>query len=390
MKILIYSHYFAPSVGGVESIVISLARGLTEYAGSCDLSPISVTVVTQTEAGVFQDDTLPFVVFRRPSLFRLFSLVSSSDVIHVAGPALAPMIASYVLHKPLVIEHHGYQSVCLNGLLIHQPERSVCSGYFMAKQYSKCLSCQTSETSSFKAALSFLAMFPRRFLASRAATNIAVSRHVVDRVALPNTRAIYHGIEDNLTHSGSPRLPNNTTFACLGRFVPEKGIPVLLEACVLLKKKGFNFTVRLIGDGPQRQRIEKIIADKSLEDLVTITGFLTGPALDDALLDVDALVMPSVWEETAGLSAIEHMMRGRLVIASAIGGLSEMVGEAGLLSTPGSPESVADCMCYVIQNPSCVDTLGRKARARALELFSRRRMIDDHLNVYSRVLPTTR
>ena len=379
MNILIYSHYFLPSIGGVESIVNSLASGLAERAG------ITVTVATQTNAGDFDcDATLPFSIVRRPNLLRLFSEILRSDVVHVAGPALVPMLASYVLCKPLVIEHHGYQSMCLNGLLIHHPERSVCPGYFLAKQYSKCLTCQSSETSSFKALLTMLAMIPRRFLASRATANIAVSRHVVDRVKLPNMIEIYHGIEDGFGRAEPCAARRKTTFAYVGRFVPEKGTLILLEACAILRKTGVDFKVRLIGDGPQRKRIEGIILAENLGKIVTVTGFLTGPALDDALSDVDALVMPSVWEETAGLSAMEHMMRGRLVIASAIGGLSEMVGEGGLLSKPGSPQSIADCMLKVSQDPSLIEAVGRRARERALKLFSRARMIDDHIDVYSK------
>jgi glycosyltransferase involved in cell wall biosynthesis len=51
--------------------------------------------------------------------------------------------------------------------------------------------------------------------------------------------------------------------------------------------------------------------------------------------------MPSVSEETAGLSAIEQMIRGRLVIASVIGGLAEVVGRAGIVCKPVAREDLA-------------------------------------------------
>jgi glycosyltransferase involved in cell wall biosynthesis len=98
--------------------------------------------------------------------------------------------------------------------------------------------------------------------------------------------------------------------------------------------------------------------------------------------------MPSVWEETAGLSAIEQMMRGKLVIVSAIGGLQEVVGDTGLTFPPGDANALAECMRSVIDNPASLLDLGKKARDRALALFERQRMIDEHASVYRRVVRT--
>jgi glycogen synthase len=377
MRLLIYSHYFAPSIGGVETIVMSLARGLSEIPDRA----FEPTVVTEFEAGPFDDSSLPFPVVRKPSLMTLLNLIRKSDVVHIAGPAMAPMLACYILRKPFVVEHHGYQSICPNGLLILQPERPICPGYFQARQYAKCVSCRAAETSFPKALLSVLAMFPRHFLSTRVPVNIAISQHVINRQELPNNRLILYGIEER------PVLPPaaskaHQTFAFVGRFVPEKGIPVLLRACAVLKATHPDFRLRMIGDGPERKVAEEMIASLQLQDVVELTGFRSGRALDDALADVGALVMPSVWEETAGLSAIEHMMRGRLVIASDVGGLAEMVGDAGLLSKVNSPESVAGCMLLVIRNPQLIDELGRKARDRALRLFGRSRMLEDHVKTY--------
>ena len=67
---------------------------------------------------------------------------------------------------------------------------------------------------------------------------------------------------------------------------------------------------------------KNIIHTENLGPCTTITGFLRGHAFVNALQDVNVVVMPSMWEETAGLAAIEQMMRGRLVIAADIGGLA--------------------------------------------------------------------
>jgi len=153
-----------------------------------------------------------------------------------------------------------------------------------------------------------------------------------------------------------------------------------------LRDEGHAFRVRLIGDGPERSRLEAIIARDRLESYVQLTGFLTGAALAETLRDVRVVVMPSVWEETAGLAAIEQMMRGRLVIASAIGGLCEVVGSGGLTFPAGDARALALQMSSVVQNPSIIDTLGSKGRDRALQLFRRGNMIDEHARLYRKVV----
>ncbi len=95
--------------------------------------------------------------------------------------------------------------------------------------------------------------------------------------------------------------------------------------------------------------------------------------------------MPSTWEETAGLSAIEQMMRGRLVIASDIGGLGEIVADAGLKFPAGDAAALADQMKKVIQHNAEVPALGKAAQARAHSLFLADRMASDHASAYQKL-----
>ena len=158
MNLLIYSHYFAPSVGGVESIVQSLASGIAGLRTLNGDREFNVTVVTETPAGSYDDTKLPFRLFRRSGVIRLWQLVRASDVIHAAGPAFLPMFLAWLLRKPFVVEHHGYQATCPNGLFVHQPDRTICPGYFQAGRYGKCFQCLRSEFSS-RALLARLAIY---------------------------------------------------------------------------------------------------------------------------------------------------------------------------------------------------------------------------------------
>jgi glycosyltransferase involved in cell wall biosynthesis len=390
VKLLVYSHFFPPSVGGVETIVESLGRGLASALKRDGTPEFDVTAVTETRADKAGDGLLPFRVERGPTLRQLWRHIRRADVIHAAGPALLPLLLAWLARKPVVIEHHGYQSVCPNGLLLHLPDRTICPGHFRAGNYAECFRCQRCEKGVLRSFAGLLLMFPRFWLSCKAAMNVAITKHVLERQALARSSVVYYGIEDPLPTDTlsrpAVRDSEKVCFAYVGRLVPEKGVAVLLEAARTLKEQGQSFEVLLIGDGPERPGLAAIAAREGLGNCVRFTGMLTGTALEEALREAHVVVMPSIWEETAGLSAIEQMMRGRLVIASDIGGLGEVVGDAALKFLPGSAGELANCMKRVLQNPSLIDGMGRKARERALRLFARRRMIEEHASAYHAVL----
>jgi len=373
---------------------MSLAGGLSQMHNPEGGPEFQVTVATQTAAGQLDDTTLPFHVVRCPDSAELRRLIGEADVIHVAGPALAPMFWSWWAGKPFVIEHHGYQAICPNGLLLIEPELRVCPGHFQAGRYGKCLRCNAKgrwNGASFRA---LLRTFPRRRLSRRATANVAISAHVMRRQGFPRSSTCYYGIEDPLNGAAAEAIFTSAAeipcFAYVGRLVPEKGLPLLVEAAKQLGDEGFRFHLRFVGDGPERNGLEDDVRAMGLTETVEFTGFLRGAALAKCLRSVHAVVMPSIWEETAGLAAIEQMMLGRLVIGADIGGLGEVVGDAGLKFEPGSSEGLADCMRQVLRRPAIVKEIGERARARALRLFKRQRMLEEHAKLYKRALAERR
>jgi len=390
VRLVIYSHFFAPGIGGVEKQVLSLAQGLARETSPPEAANFEVTVVTSTpdKNNDFVDPS--FKVVRCPNFRQLWRLLQRAELVHLAGPSLLPLAMALLLRKPTVIEHHGYQAICPNGILIHQPERSLCPGHFQAKRYGKCLGCLGSEMSFGASVKQLLLMGPRFLLAKCATANIAITQHVLDRHRLPSSQLIYYGIEKNqgqvICATPEPARPAKFRFAFVGRFVPEKGIAVLLEAASILMAQGMAFEVRLLGDGPQRKEVEALIDKYQLAEYAYVAGYIApGKPMADAMAEVDAVIVPSVWEEAAGFSAIEQMKDGRLVIASAIGGLAEIVGDGGLLFPAGDSAALADLMKRVVLDAPLAKEIGERGRRRAMELFQRERMIRDHAELYRRL-----
>ena len=276
-----------------------------------------------------------------------------------------------------------------NGLLLYAPDHTLCPGHFMGGRYRKCLQCNAKDLGWIGSFRNLVSTFPRRWLCARAAGNIAVSRHVAMRIALPRTRTIYHGILDATASRRPDPSPGNEAplrIGYVGRLVQEKGLPVLLDAAKQLANDGIPFQLTFIGDGTQRAELEASARRLGLQDRVTFAGELRGSGFEAALQKVQVLVMPSEWEETAGLAAIEQMMRARSDRRGRYRRLSEIVGDAGLNFAPKDAAALAARLHQIYNKPSLLTSLGSAARSRATQLFNLDSMIQQHVELYEEVI----
>jgi glycogen synthase len=381
MKILLYSHAFAPEVGGQETIVLSLAQRLAESALPVSGEPVELVLTTPTPSIGMTDGALRFRVVRQPNLVTLFSLVRQADVVHVAGPALLPMILGLAFRKPMVVEHHGFQAVCPNGLLLYEPAQAPCPGHFMARRYGKCLACNASK-GNLQSMKMWLLTFLRRWLCQRVSANILPSEWLRKLLQLNRMKTIVHGLP---RLNGAPRrhvIPQLPTFAFLGRLVSTKGLRVLLEAAQQLNAKGLSFRVKIIGQGPDREALEHLVDELRIRDCVEFLGYVQQEKLEERLADATAVIMPSLAGEVFGLVAAENMQQERLVIVSDIGPLAEVIGDTGLKFAPGDAAGLARCMEYVVANPTLAEALRKKASRRVAHSFTNEQMTLEHLRLY--------
>jgi len=387
VKLLIYSHAFAPQVGGIETFAAQLARGLSMTDAAEEIKNFAVTVVTQVHGNEGDNSgTSVFRIVRKPSSLELWRLVGDADRILLAGPAILPLAFALIRHKTLIVSHHGYQSICPNGMLFQFPTKSCCPGHFAAGRYSECVKCNAPQEKLAGSIKILLLTFVRRALSRLAFSNVAVSEHVATRIALPRLRVIRNGV---------PEIPSSRfffaagnageapiVFAYVGRLVIEKGVSVLVQAAHVLKIRGCRFQVLIIGDGPEREPLQALASSLHLDSDVRFLGFQSGPHLEQSMNTVTALVMPSICEDVAPMAVLEQMMQERLIIGSKIGGLAEEIGDAGLTFEPGNGNALAERMQQVIEQPDLAQPLGKRARQRALAFYT----LQHQLNEYRELL----
>ena len=388
MKLLLYSHFFAPSVGGVETIVLSIARGLAELLTTSGLSAFEITLVTQTPAEDFDDGLLPFQILRQPSFAQLRRLVRSTDVVHVAGPALSPVILGLIMHKPVVVEHHGFQTICPTGQLFMERTNAPCPGHFMASHHLECLRCRSDSNwlASWKL---WLLTFVRRFLCARVAANIVPTEWLGDLLHLRNATSIPHGLAASTSSTKSPS-PHPPKIIFQGRLVSTKGVRVLLEAAAILHSSNRSFELVVIGDGPERSDLEELAQRMQLSTCVRFTGRLGRSELEFNFATDSIVVVPSLGGEVFGLVVAENMLRGLPVVASDLGAFIEVLGDAGLTFRVGDASNLAHQLSRLMDDSALGLNLGIRARRRILQCYPLSEMIDAHARLYRRVCPANR
>lgn len=388
LKLLIYSHFFAPSIGGVETIVLSLARGLAELRDPAGVREFEVTLVTQTPAGNYDDTGLPFRVVRQPALRTLWQLIRSSDVVHLAGPALAPVLLSLLARRPVVIEHHGFQTICPNGQLLIEPQGRPCPGHFMAGRHDECLRCNSAQ-GWFSPYKLWLLTFARRFLCARVAANVVPTQWLGGLLQLPRTTAIPHGLDPGQTIAPTASRSGTPVIAFLGRLVTTKGVALLLQAAKMLREQGRHFEVLIIGDGPERAALEKFTRDALLTAHVRFAGRLDGDQLETVLDRAAVVVVPSLGGEVFGLVVAENMLRAQPIVASDLGAFTEVLGDTGLMFRNGDATDLATKICRLLDDSGLAKQLAQRARERALDFCNLEHMSQSHARLYRVALGST-
>ena len=174
----------------------------------------------------------------------------------------------------------------------------------------------------------------------------------------------------------------------VGRLVHEKGVDVLIEAFARVVRNLPQAKLVIVGEGPERSRLERLIESSNLNGRVTLKGRLSRAAAERAMGECWVQVAPSRWAEPFGLVAIEAQMRGTAIVASRSGGFRETVddGRSGLLVDPGDVGALSDALLQLLGQREQAEVMGRAGRERALRLFTESATMDRLLELYKKVL----
>ncbi|MFN2240249.1 MAG: glycosyltransferase family 4 protein [Thermoanaerobaculia bacterium] len=160
----------------------------------------------------------------------------------------------------------------------------------------------------------------------------------------------------------------------------RKGIDILLRAAVPLLRRIPSCRFVIVGDGPSRGRLEKLAAGLGVKDAVVWTGFRRD--VGRLLSAADLFVLPTLGDAFP-TAVIEAMAAGKPVIASAVGGVPEIVDSAtGILVPPGDEAALAEAIGYALESPEWRQDAGRAGKRKAAAELSAAAWVERLLSVY--------
>ena len=186
---------------------------------------------------------------------------------------------------------------------------------------------------------------------------------------------IHYGVDgalDGLANGGaSASADRSPVVMWLGRIHPLKDLETLLRAAAIVRRRHSDVVFRLYGSAAPEARgySERLLAlrdELQLEGAVELRGYTSDPRA--AYEDADIVVLSSI-SEGFPYATLDAMHCGKPVVATAVGGLPEQLGDCGVLVAPRSPEALAAALSELIDDPSERERTGARARERVRELF---------------------
>jgi glycosyltransferase involved in cell wall biosynthesis len=339
LNILLHTRFY-PNTGGIETVAWLLVHEWHRLKES-------VTVVSDVACTPADRREFPFPVHYRPNPVQWLRLLRQADVfvhMNISLRALWPLL---IVRRPFVAVNHAYYYTDSSG---HRGWRDRLKLRLTAR-----------------------------------AVNIAVSQSVADRmpapcVVIPNPAELSLFQAD--AHTGRSK-----DLVFLGRLVSDKGCDLLIQALGRLAGRGLRPGLTIIGGGPERSRLEQLAASLKLQGQVAFAGAPPSDEVAALLRQHNVLVVPSTYEESFGVVALEGAACGCVVLGSDGGGLPEAIGPAGLTFRRGDVADLVEKLGHVLRHPESW-RLYREAAPAHLELHRPCRVAKRYLEVFLRATET--
>jgi len=162
----------------------------------------------------------------------------------------------------------------------------------------------------------------------------------------------------------------------VGQLTERKGFAHLVAACHVVRNQGYRFVCRIIGCGPERTRIEELIAALSLGDTVSLQGALSHEAVVDHYRQATMVVLPCVRTADGDVDGIPNVLVEAMalsvpVVSSDLPAIRELItdGVDGLLAPAGDVGRLADAVRRLLDDPQLRQRVGAEARRTVVERF---------------------
>lgn len=396
MRILL-ANKFLHHVGGAETVFFAEWQMLA--AAGHDIIPFGMAH-PDNGASPYADYWVPRSNYDRPSLSQIRNLIHSPEaarriaalvadtrpdiahlhnIYHQLSPSILPVLAAAGI--PVVMTVHDYKLVCPNYRLFTQNApctRCVDSHPWHAVRYC----CHHASYAASAMVALETALHRRRKAYAPVDLFLAPSLFVKNLLLQGGFPAGKIQVVPHAVAAAPPPepvaapLPAEKFVLYAGRLEPEKGVAILLAAAARLSTVPFV----LAGSGSQSGQLPTLAN-------VTVLGKLSPGQLETVRRQAALEVMPVIWYEVFGMSALEGMRAGLPVVASDIGALPELVQDehTGLLVPPGDVGALVAAIQRLLQDSTLAQRLGRSGRQLVQDRFRPEQHLATLLDCYHSV-----
>ena len=356
--------YFPPEVGGLESHVYYLCRGLVRRG--CRVS----VVTSRSKRGLPTHDVMDGI-----DVWRTWLPARNTVGWTVHAGASTPTLIG-IARKADVVHAQAFQSV-LPGVVAQRANRIPLVSTWHTSHFLK------------RADSPFWRPIFQRLLAwsdYNLAASAEIAKVAEELAPGVSVEALTNGVETEIFHRCEPSLPAGTRRRIIvpRRLFEKNGVEFFLRALPLIAER-VDVEAVIVGDGPERQTLETLAANLALGERVQFLGARGHDEMPGLLSSAELAVFPSLMEATS-VAALESMACELPVAASDVGGLPEIVdNEVGALFEAGNPTSLAATVSSLLERDD-LRALGTAARSRVVERWSNARLVDRHLEVYQGLL----
>ncbi len=368
LKILYWTPFFLPDIGGIETLSAKLLPVLQEQG-------YDITVLTSHGKYDVPDST----EFNGIQVFRfhtrnaigkrdLFRIAEIRSQISRLKQSFKPDLIHIHLSDPSVYFHLSTVAACPAPTIvtIHQDMEFLGLKGGADTLLGNALRTADWVTAVSKATLSDL---------------INISPEIKNRSSV-----IYNGLNvmDVIPESLSLDPPQ---ILCLGRLIYPKGFDLAITAFATILNRYPKARLRIVGEGPQQSHLEKQATSLGLTDSVDFLGRVEPEKVPDVINQASVVVMPSR-SEGFPMRALEAAMMARPVVATPAGGLPEAVvhEETGLIVEHENSLAIAEAVVFLLEHPDVAILMGQSARSRVLQTFSLNSCADSYSRLYRRLV----
>jgi colanic acid/amylovoran biosynthesis glycosyltransferase len=179
----------------------------------------------------------------------------------------------------------------------------------------------------------------------------------------------------------------------VAQLVERKGAPFLVEACRILAERGVAFRCIIVGDGPQKALVEKLVEQYHLQTAFELPGAVFQEHLKAYLNRADVFVLPCITASSGDVDGIpvslmEAMAMEIATVSTYVSGIPELIedGESGLLVRERDPEALADALQRLLGDKELRTRLGKNGRRKVVEEFNIHKSAADLAGIFERYL----